>query len=139
MNDKDSISSRSREQIFPFTATSRPALGPNQWIPASLSLRVKRSGREADHSPPYSAGVKNAWSYTSTPPHILLRSAPVTTARRFLGFRVEDMDSRYGKVAANLLNEHSLTSDKGWCSILLRNFIPGLRLGRNDLDNRKWI
>jgi hypothetical protein len=33
-----------------------------------LSLGVKRPGREADHSPPSSAEVKNAWSYTSTPP-----------------------------------------------------------------------
>jgi hypothetical protein len=30
--------------------------------------RVKRSGDEADHSPPSSAEVKNAWSCTSTPP-----------------------------------------------------------------------
>jgi hypothetical protein len=29
---------------------------------------VKRPGREADHSSPSSAKVKNAWSYTSTPP-----------------------------------------------------------------------
>jgi hypothetical protein len=29
---------------------------------------VKRPGREADHSPPSSAEVKNEWSYTSTPP-----------------------------------------------------------------------
>jgi len=29
---------------------------------------VKRAGREADHSPPYSADVNNAWSYISTPP-----------------------------------------------------------------------
>jgi hypothetical protein len=28
---------------------------------------VKRPGREADHSPPSSVEVKNAWSYTSTP------------------------------------------------------------------------
>jgi hypothetical protein len=28
---------------------------------------VKRPGREADHSPPSSAEVKNAWCYTSTP------------------------------------------------------------------------
>jgi hypothetical protein len=33
----------------------------------SDSLEVKRTGREADHSPPSSAEVKNAWSYTSTP------------------------------------------------------------------------
>jgi hypothetical protein len=25
-------------------------------------------GHEIDHSPPYSAMVKNEWSYTSTPP-----------------------------------------------------------------------
>jgi hypothetical protein len=29
---------------------------------------VKRPGGEADHSPPSSAEVKNAWSYTFTPP-----------------------------------------------------------------------
>jgi hypothetical protein len=34
----------------------------------ALSLGVKRPGREADHSPPSSAEVKNAWNYTSTPP-----------------------------------------------------------------------
>jgi hypothetical protein len=28
------------------------------WIPGSLSLGVKRPGREADHSPPISADVK---------------------------------------------------------------------------------
>jgi hypothetical protein len=32
------------------------------------SLRVKRSGREADHSPSFSVEIKNAWSYNSTPP-----------------------------------------------------------------------
>jgi hypothetical protein len=32
-----------------------------------LSMGVKRPGREADHSPPSRAEVKNAWSYTSTP------------------------------------------------------------------------
>jgi len=32
----------------------------------ALSPGVKRPGREADHSPPSSAEVKNAWIYTST-------------------------------------------------------------------------
>jgi len=30
-------------------------------------MGIKRPGREADHSPPSSAEVKNAWRYTSTP------------------------------------------------------------------------
>jgi len=34
--------------------------------------RVKRLGREADHSPPSSAEVKNGWSCTSTPPYVFL-------------------------------------------------------------------
>jgi len=31
---------------------------PIQWVPGFLSLRVKRSGCEADHTPPSSAEVK---------------------------------------------------------------------------------
>jgi hypothetical protein len=42
--------------------SSRPALGstqsPIKWVPGALSPRIKRPGREADHSPPDSADVK---------------------------------------------------------------------------------
>jgi hypothetical protein len=59
-----------------FTTASRPALGPTQlpiqWVPGVLSLGVKRPRREADHSLPSSAEVKNAWSYTSTPQYVLM-------------------------------------------------------------------
>jgi hypothetical protein len=41
---------------------------PIQWVPAALSVRVKRPGREADHSSLSRAEVKNAWSCTPTPP-----------------------------------------------------------------------
>jgi hypothetical protein len=55
--------------IFLFTTVSRTALGPTQppiqWIPGVFP-GVKQLGREADHSPPTSAGVKNAWNYTFT-------------------------------------------------------------------------
>jgi hypothetical protein len=49
--------------IFLFTtAVSGTALGPTQppiqCVPGALSLGVKRPGREADHSPPTSAEVK---------------------------------------------------------------------------------
>jgi hypothetical protein len=37
-----------------------------------LSLGVKRTGREADHSPPSSAEVNNAWRYTFTPQYVFI-------------------------------------------------------------------
>jgi hypothetical protein len=68
--------SRRGLEIFLFTTASRTALGPTeppiQWVSGALSLRVKRPGREADHSPPSSAEVKNAWSYTSTPQYAFI-------------------------------------------------------------------
>jgi hypothetical protein len=39
-----------------------------KWVPRAISLGVKRSGREANHSPPSTAEVKNTYSCTSTPP-----------------------------------------------------------------------
>jgi hypothetical protein len=61
---------------FLFTTASRTALGPTQppiqWVPGALSLGVKRPVREADHSPPSSAEVKNAWRYTSTPQYVFM-------------------------------------------------------------------
>jgi hypothetical protein len=32
-----------------------------------LSPGIGRPARETDHSPPYNAGIKNDWKYTSTP------------------------------------------------------------------------
>jgi hypothetical protein len=50
--------------IFLFTTASSPALGatqpPIQWVPGAFSLKVKRPGREADHSPPFRAEVKQS-------------------------------------------------------------------------------
>jgi len=38
----------------------------------ALSLGVKLPGREADHSSPSSAEVKNTWSYTFTPQYVFM-------------------------------------------------------------------
>jgi hypothetical protein len=58
--------------IFFFTTASRTALGPTQapiqWVPRALSLGIKRVGREADHSLPFSAEVKN----TSTRQYVFM-------------------------------------------------------------------
>jgi hypothetical protein len=44
------------QEIFLYSTASRLALGPTQW---AISPTVKRPGREADHSPLSSAGIKN--------------------------------------------------------------------------------
>jgi hypothetical protein len=62
--------------IFLFTTVSRTALGPTQpplqWALGVLSFGVKQPGHDADYSPPTSAKVKNAWSYTSTPQYVFM-------------------------------------------------------------------
>jgi hypothetical protein len=65
------------ERDFPHF--SRPAPGPTQppvqWVPG-LSWGYRRSGRDADHTPPSRAEVKKELSYTST--HPIGPSGPVT-------------------------------------------------------------
>jgi hypothetical protein len=60
--DDRGFESRQGLGIFPFTTEPRPSLGPTQpptqWVPGVPSLEVKRPGREADHSPPFSVEVK---------------------------------------------------------------------------------
>jgi hypothetical protein len=38
----------------------------------SFSSKVKRPGREADHSPPATTKVKKMWIYTSTPSYAFM-------------------------------------------------------------------
>jgi hypothetical protein len=57
------------QEIFLFTVESTTDPEPTQLliqrVPRACSSRVKRQGREADHTPPSNVEVKNAWSYTS--------------------------------------------------------------------------
>jgi hypothetical protein len=49
----------------------KPALGPTQtpihWVQGAVSQGVKRQRREADHSPPSNAKVKNGGAIPSVP------------------------------------------------------------------------
>jgi hypothetical protein len=73
---RSGLNSRQGLGIFFFATPSTPPLGPTQppvpWVPGTLSLGVERPGREADHSPPSSAEVKNAWNYNSTPQYTFM-------------------------------------------------------------------
>jgi hypothetical protein len=54
----------------------RPALGPThppiQWVSGALSLGVKQTEREANHSPPSGTEFKNEWSCTFTFPYVFM-------------------------------------------------------------------
>jgi hypothetical protein len=59
-----------KKEIFVFYTTSTQALTPTVSYPVGIgpvSSRLKRLGREADHSLPHSAQVKNVETITSTP------------------------------------------------------------------------
>jgi hypothetical protein len=60
-----------RNGAFLFATASKTALGPTQspiqWVHGALTLGVKWPVRHADQSPPSTAKVTNAWSYSSTP------------------------------------------------------------------------
>jgi hypothetical protein len=69
-----------------FSMSSRPALGPTQpfiqWVPRDSFPGVKRSGREANQSPPSNVEVKKTWICTSTPPHVAVLNGKVASKYR---------------------------------------------------------
>jgi hypothetical protein len=90
--------SSSPGRIFLLTTASRPALGstqpPIQWVPGALSLGVKRPGREADHSPPSSAEVKECVE--------LYLHSPITLSWRGAQFKHRDSFTSYLYVIAEI-------------------------------------
>jgi hypothetical protein len=74
VDDQGSFPGRAR--IFLFRHRVQPGSGAH---PASYPAAtegsfpgVKRLGREANHSPPSSTEIKNAWSYTSIPLYVFM-------------------------------------------------------------------
>jgi hypothetical protein len=86
-------SNPSRVNIF-ISSAKRPdrLWGPSSrlayWVPG-----LKRSGRDADQSPPSSAEVKNKWSYTSIP-RICVRGVEQGQLVPFLLFKIQSTGYR---------------------------------------------
>jgi hypothetical protein len=59
LNYRGLISGREMEYSLLHSVQTGSGAQPASWIPAALSLEVKLSERETDHSLPYSAEVKN--------------------------------------------------------------------------------
>jgi len=74
MGNRGAIPGRGSDGYFLFATASRTVLGSSQprihWLPG-----VKQPGSGADHSPPSSAEIKNAWSYISTPQYVFMVGA----------------------------------------------------------------
>jgi hypothetical protein len=68
---RQGFNSQQKQGIFLFTTASRLVLGPTQ-PPIQWVSEIKRLEVEAGHSPPSSAEVKNAWSYTSTSQYVFM-------------------------------------------------------------------
>jgi hypothetical protein len=73
--------SRQGQKSFPFSTTSRSALGPIQRTRGSLSPGIKRPGHEASHSSPSSAEVKNGRATPPLPHTSLSRGAELIKHR----------------------------------------------------------
>jgi hypothetical protein len=72
------------------TVSGGPAQRPIQGVSGAISLGVKRPGREADHSPPSSAEVKNALSYNFTPQYAFMAWCSVKAqGQLYLTFTVQ--------------------------------------------------
>jgi hypothetical protein len=65
-----------RGKIFHFSITSRQALQPTQppvqWVLCAVYMGIKRQRREADHSPPSTAEVKNGRDIPPFPPYVFM-------------------------------------------------------------------
>jgi hypothetical protein len=133
---------------------SRTVLGPtqppNQWAIGALSLGLKRPVREADHSPPSSAEVNNAWSYTSTPP---IRLHGVVLIYISEWYNITSLWSQYAGSELNLpklvfsshhaIHRTHFNFESCMCPVQIRTKAPlfknviGLEISHNDGTRKK--
>jgi hypothetical protein len=113
-----------------FPTSNSPSLGLTQphiqYVPRVFLQVVKQLHREADHSPPSSAEVKNVWSLTFTPP-IRLHGVMVTRRDNFtLPFpssQVLKSDSSLCDVST--LQIHDLSFESAYCKVRVIVDTPG--------------
>jgi hypothetical protein len=69
LNGRDSIPDKWKEYYFVRGVQTGSGAHPAsiQWVPGALSLELKRPEREADHSRPFDAEVKNSAAIPSLP------------------------------------------------------------------------
>jgi hypothetical protein len=77
MHGQSSSPGRGQRRIFSLSHSVQTDSGTHQasYLVDTVDffpLGVKRSGCDADRSPPSNAEFKNEWSYTSTPPYVLI-------------------------------------------------------------------
>jgi hypothetical protein len=90
-------------------------------VPGAFFLGIKWPGREADHSSPSSAEVKNAWSCTSTPPiclHGVVLSYSSGTALPLLYLLQVISDLVHEEDTKTLCTECRILSESLPCKIL---------------------
>jgi hypothetical protein len=70
MTNMSVFDSQQGQEIFLFPnkhTGSQATQPPMQWVPWAVSLGVKKQGHKTDHSPPYSAEVKNGGAILPLP------------------------------------------------------------------------
>ena len=68
--DNRGFDPRQRQELLPYSTAYRSATV--HCIPYAHSPDTKHPRRKDDHSTPSSAEVKNVWSYTYSPPYVLV-------------------------------------------------------------------
>jgi hypothetical protein len=107
--------SRRQLGIFLLTTASRTALGPTQpriqCVTRALLLGVKRPGREADHSPPSSAELKECVEiHLHSPNTPLWRDAQLKYRDNFtFTFEIRCKSFHAEQLCAGICTAHSMT------------------------------
>jgi hypothetical protein len=95
-------------------------------VAGALSPGVRRPESEADHSPPSTAEVKFAWSYTSTPPYVFMAyclSIGITLSLPLYLFKVDREDGggtslrnvgEFTKLRGGHSRDSSVGTSTGW-------------------------